>query len=128
MLKLKDGTCRRHDSTFAKQQQRQSTVETTMHPYRLVALVGFSALILFGCADSRSLTEGSEPKPSDNFSNGPSEPGPVVLRLHEPDWFVFPFPDVRAQLTATVGIVERFSAFCEPAPITIPPEDLQFLF
>jgi hypothetical protein len=99
-----------------------------MHPYRLVALVSFSTLILLGCADRRSLTEESEPKPSDNFTNGPSEPGPVVLRLHEPDWFVFLFPDLKAQLTASVGIVERFSAFCEPGPITIPSEDLQFLF
>jgi len=95
------------------------------HIHHLACL---STLLLLGCADGRSLTEGNDPKPSDNFTNGPSEPGPVVLRLHEPDWFVFLFPDLNAQLTATVGIVERFSAFCEPAPITIPTEDLQFLF
>ncbi len=92
-------------------------------------LACLSTVLLLGCADGRSFTEGNEPpKTSNNFTNGPSEPGPLVLRLHEPDWFVFLFPDLKAQLTATVGIVERFSAFCEPGPITIPAEDLQFLF
>jgi hypothetical protein len=99
-----------------------------MQPNRLVALVSLTTLILLGCADNKSPTEGSESDPSHNYANGPASPGPVVFRLHEPDWFVFLFPDLRAQLTASVGIVERFSAFCEPAPITIPPEDLQFLF
>jgi hypothetical protein len=50
------------------------------------------------------------------------------MRVREPDWFVFLFPDLRANLTAQVGMVERFSAFCSPDPITIPPQDLQFLF
>ena len=66
--------------------------------------------------------------PANNFANGPSTPGPLILRLREPDWFVFLFPDFRANLTASVGIVERFSAFCESGPVTIPPQDLQFLF
>jgi hypothetical protein len=97
-------------------------------PHRLVALTGLTALILLGCAENKSPTEGGEIDPTHNYTNGPPLPGPLILRLREPDWFVFLFPDLRAQLTASVGIVERFSAFCEPAPITIPVEDLQFIF
>jgi hypothetical protein len=97
-------------------------------PYRLVALVCLAGLISFGCADNRSPTEGTQTDPSHNFTNGPPLPGPLVLRVREPDWFVFLFPDLRANITAQVGMVERFSAFCLPGPITIPPQDLQFLF
>lgn len=100
-----------------------------MQPPRFVAFTGLATLLLLGCSSSEMPTEGRESAaPSNNFTNGPSSPGPLILRLHESDWFVFLFPDLRANLTASVGIVERFSAFCEPAPITIPPEDLQFLF
>jgi hypothetical protein len=96
-----------------------------MKSHRFVALIGLATLLMLGCSGDGV----PEPtSPSENFTNGPATPGPLILRLSEPDWFVFLFPDLQAQLTATVGIVERFSAFCEPGPITIPPEDLQFLF
>src|SRR3954447_2912350 len=96
-----------------------------MNTSRLFVLTGLATLLVLGCSDD-GVPASTEP--SNNFTNGPATPGPLVLRLHEPDWFVFLFPDLQAQLTASVGIVERFSAFCEPGPITIPPEDLQFLF
>jgi hypothetical protein len=66
--------------------------------------------------------------PAHSFTNGPATPGPLILRLRETDWFIFLFPDFRANLTASVGIVEPFSAICEPGPVTIPAQDLQFLF
>jgi hypothetical protein len=96
-----------------------------MNMSRLVALTSLATLLILGCSND-GVPESTAP--SDNFTNGPATPGPLVFRLHEPDWFVFLFPDLQAQLTASVGIVERFSAFCEPGPITIPSEDLQFLF
>jgi hypothetical protein len=100
-----------------------------MKTHCVVALTGIATLLLLGCTEGKAPTEAGDPTPpSNNFTNGPPTPGPLVLRVHEPDWFVFLFPDLRANLTASVGIVERFSAFCEPGPITIPPQDLQFLF
>jgi hypothetical protein len=96
-----------------------------MNTSRLFALTSLATLSILGCSNDGVP---SSTQPSDNFANGPATPGPLVLRLHEPDWFVFLFPDLKSNLTASVGIVERFSAFCEPGPITIPPEDLQFLF
>ena len=99
-----------------------------MRTTRLAPLVCLATAIFLGCADSRSPTEGSELKPSDNFSNGPAAPRPIVFRLHQPDWFVFLFPDLKSNLTASVGMADRFSVFCDPAPITIPVQDLQFLF
>ena len=54
-------------------------------------------------------------------------PRATDLRLRETDWFIFLFPDARANLTASVGIAEPL-AICEPGPVTIPPQDLQFLF
>jgi hypothetical protein len=99
-----------------------------MKPHRFVALTGLATLLLLGCTEGKAPTEANPTRPSDNFTNGPPTPGPLILRVREPDWFVFLFPDLRAQLTASVGIEERFSVFCEPEPITIPPQDLQFLF
>ncbi len=96
-----------------------------MNSHRFVAIIGLATLIMVGCSEEKTPDLTS---PSNNFANGPATPGPLILRLHEPDWFVFLFPDLNAQLTASVGIVERFSAFCEPAPVTIPTQDLQFLF
>lgn len=88
-----------------------------------------STIVLLGCRESQSPTDTYEPYlPAYNYTNGPSSPGPVVFRLHEPDWFVFLFPDFRADLIASVGLAERFSVFCEPALPSIPPQDLQFLF
>ena len=96
---------------------------------RQPALAGSLALLLFACGGSESPTEAHDAAaPVFNFTNGPASPGPVVLRLQESDWFIFLFPDARANLTASVGIVEPFSAICESGPVTIPPEDLQFLF
>jgi hypothetical protein len=103
-------------------------METAMKSHGLVALTGLVTLLFLGCTEGKAPTEANPTGPSNNFTNGPPTPGPLVLRVHEPDWFVFLFPDLQANLTASVGIVERFSAFCEPGPITIPPEDLQFLF
>jgi hypothetical protein len=102
-------------------------METAMKSHRLVALTGLATLLLLGCTEGKAPTE-ADPTASKNFTNGPATPGPLILRLSEPDWFVFLFPDLEAQLTASVGMVERFSEFCEPAPITIPTEDLQLLF
>jgi hypothetical protein len=99
-----------------------------MQTYRLVFLISLGGLLVLGCAASETPTAPDLAAPSNTFTNGPATPGPLVFRVREPDWFVFLFPDLRANLTASVGIVERFSAFCEPAPITIPPQDLQFLF
>src|SRR4051812_18612432 len=96
-----------------------------MNLHRFVALIGLATLIMAGCSEGKTPDLTS---PSNNFANGPATPGPLILRLHEPDWFVFLFPDLQANLTASVGFEERFSTFCEPAPIAIPPEDLQFLF
>lgn len=96
-----------------------------MKSHRGVAVTGLAALLLLGCSDAGAPEPSS---PSHDFTSGPAAPGPLILRLSEPDWFVFLFPDIESQLTASVGIVERFSAFCDPAPITIPTEDLQFLF
>ena len=96
-----------------------------MKSHRRVALTSLATLVLLACSDAGA----PEPiSPSHDFTNGPATPGPLIVRLSEPDWFVFLFPDLGSQLTASVGIVERFSAFCDPAPITIPTEDLQFLF
>ncbi|MEO7138448.1 MAG: hypothetical protein ABI037_12085 [Gemmatimonadales bacterium] len=98
-------------------------------PNRFVTVTGLATLLLLGCADSERPTEPREPAaPSYDFTNGPSTPGPLIFRLRESDWFVFLFPDFRSNLTASVGIVERFSAFCEGGPVTIPAEELQFLF
>jgi hypothetical protein len=96
-----------------------------MNSHRFVAIIGLATLITVGCSEEKTPDLTS---PSNNFANGPATPGPLILRLHEPDWFVFLFPDLQANLTASVGFEERFSVFCEPAPISIPPEDLQFLF
>jgi hypothetical protein len=96
-----------------------------MQPHRFFALTGLATLLVLGCSQDGAPGPTS---PSQNFANGPPTPGPLILRLHEPDWFVFLFPDLEAQLTASVGMVERFSEFCEPAPITIPIQDLQLLF
>lgn len=96
-----------------------------MKSLRFAALTGLAMLFLLGCSEDRATGPTS---PSQTFTNGPATPGPIILRLREPDWFVFLFPDLGARLTASVGIVERFSQFCEPAPITIPTQDLQLLF
>jgi hypothetical protein len=101
-----------------------------MHINRLVTGRALGTLFLvLGCAGSETPAEPAQSaSPSRDFTNGPASPGPVVFRLREPDWFVFLFPDLDANLTASVGFVDRFSVYCDPAPISIPPEDLQFLF
>jgi hypothetical protein len=94
-----------------------------------VVLACLSTVILLGCRESQSPTDTlGAGLPVHNYANAPSSPGPVVFRLHEPDWFIFLFPDFGADLIASVGLAERFSVFCEPALPSIPPQDLQFLF
>ena len=96
------------------------------HHFATFACLG--TLLLLGCQGESPTGAGNPIPPDQNFTNGPPLPGPIVFRVREPDWFVFLFPDLRANLTAQVGMVERFSVFCSPDPITIPPQDLQFLF
>ena len=97
----------------------------------IVPLTVLATLLLLGCADTAKPTETSEASETAfNFTNGPSAPGPVVFRLKaEPNFYSYAFPDDRAGLTATAGVVGTIAESCDPSnPNFAEPIDFQFLF
>jgi hypothetical protein len=72
----------------------------------------------------------SDVDPQFIFTNGPQAPGPVVFRqAAEPNVYSFLFPDDKAGLTATAGVVGTPAEACDPAnPNFAEPIDFQFLF
>jgi hypothetical protein len=84
------------------------------------------AALVGGCADRPGPTETLD-VPASGFSNGPTSPGPVVLRGQD-DEFIFLVPDFRDNLTASIGTPDLFAAWCDPtAPVTVVPYDFQQL-
>ena len=96
----------------------------------LVAAVVALTLPLAGCDEAPSPTAADNADPSFNFTNGPEAPGPVVFRLAaEPNFYLYFFPDDKAGLTATAGVVGTLAESCDLSnPNFAEPIDFQFLF
>ena len=99
-------------------------------PIRESSHLPFSRRYSLVGADTAKLTEMSDASETAfNFTNGPSAPGPVVFRLKaEPNFYSYAFPDDRAGLTATAGVVGTIAESCDPSnPNFAEPIDFQFL-
>lgn len=93
-------------------------------------LLTAAALTTLACGDDSSTNPPGDTAPSFNFTNGPEAPGPVVFRVKaEPNFYWYFFPDDKAGLTASAGVVGTLAEACDITnPNFAEPIDFQFLF
>jgi hypothetical protein len=88
-------------------------------------LIAVLLAVLPSCTDSPDPVAVAGVEPSAAITNGPSSPGPIVLRGQD-DEFIFLVPDLEDGLTASIGTPDLFAAWCDPtAPVTVVPYDFQ---
>jgi len=93
-------------------------------------LLTAAALGTLACGDDSGTNPAGDAVPSLDFTNGPEAPGPVVFRLAaEPNFYLYFFPDDKAGLTASAGVVGTLAEACDITnPNFAEPIDFQFLF
>lgn len=93
-------------------------------------LLAAGSLGTLACGGESGGAPPTDVSPAFDFTNGPESPGPVVFRVAaEPNFYWYFFPDDKAGLTASAGVLGTLAEACDITnPNFAEPIDFQFLF